>query len=134
MLESIFTLFKVSKKDSETILQAQTRTVYIVSVGQDGTETLMYTGEWRKPTEQAEVDAAIAAAKEESNQAAQIQSTLDQISSTVSTTEATASAKTNLEDSRAIKSTAVSPVVNRFGISTPKSVSPVSTNAGKGKN
>jgi len=125
--------FNVSKKDSESILQAAVRTVYLVSVGQDGTETLMYTGEWRKPTEQAEVNSAIAAAKEESNQAAQVQSALDQISSTVAANEAANSAKTNLEDARAVKSTAVSPVVNRFGISTPKSVSPVSTNAGKGK-
>ncbi len=58
--------FNIPTKDSEQILQSGNRSFYITSVAQDGTETLMYNGEWRKTSEQNEVDDAIAKAREES--------------------------------------------------------------------
>lgn len=120
--------FKISKKDSNTILASMTQTMYLVAVGQDGTETLIYTGEWRKPTEQADVDAAIAAVKDEANQASQTQSILAGIQQNISISEATGIVK----PLTLVKSEAVIPVSNKFGIKKPKSVSVNSTNAGKG--
>lgn len=119
--------FKVSKKDSSAVLASTTKTVYLVSVGQDGTETLIYTGEWRKPTEQADVDAAIAAVKVEANQASQTQSILAGIKQNIAISEVTGLVR----PLTAIKTTAVVPISNKFGVSKPKSVSVNSTNAGK---
>ena len=120
--------FTVSKKDSETILQAQNRTAYLISVGQDGTETLIYTGEWRKATEQSDIDLAIATAKEEGNALAQLQSTLNEIKAQTLVKDTASSVIPNT----IIKKTAVAPVVNKFGVPLPQRVSPNSANAGRG--
>lgn len=120
--------FNVSKKDSETIIQSQSRAVYLVSVAQDGTETLIYNGEWRKPIEQADVDAAIALAREESNQAAQVQTKLDEISAITETKEAQ-QATTSVKEMGPTTGTAIAPVVNKFGVKTSKSILPNSNNA-----
>ena len=120
--------FNVSKKDSEAILQSASRTVYLVSVAQDGTQTLIYNGEWRKPTEQSDVDSAISLAREESNQAVTVQTKLDEIAATTAskeTTQATVSSK----DLGPTKGTAVAPVVNRFGVKTSRSIQPNSSNS-----
>lgn len=60
--------FNVSKNESKNILSSKNKTVYITSVAQDDSESLLYTGQWRKATEQADVDAAISAAKEEAEE------------------------------------------------------------------
>lgn len=57
-------IFNVPTDSSEEILQSEDRNFYITSFAEDGTETLMYNGEWRKPSEQDEVEDAIAEAKE----------------------------------------------------------------------
>lgn len=124
--------FNVSKKDSETIFQSNLRTVYLVSVSQDGKETLIYSGEWRKPTEQAEVDAAIAAAKEEATTAVAVQTTLTEIQTTV-TEAANTAANVTVSVNKPIKTVAVAPVVNQFGIPKAKAIRPDATNAGKSK-
>ena len=124
--------FIVSKKDSETIFQSSTRTVYLVAVSQDGKETLIYSGEWRKPTEQSEVDAAISAAKEEANTAASVQTTLTEIQASVNAAADTA-ANAVVSINKPIKSIAVTSVVNQFGVAKPKAIRPDATNAGKSK-
>lgn len=63
--------FNVPKKSSEEIMESSDKTFYITSVAKDGSETMMYNGEWRFPSEQDSVEAAIAKAKaefEETNQ------------------------------------------------------------------
>jgi hypothetical protein len=124
--------FIVSKKDSETIFQSSTRTVYLVAVSQDGKETLIYSGEWRKPTEQSEVDAAITAANEEANTAASVQTTLTEIQASVNAAADTA-ANAVVSINKPIKSIAVTSVVNQFGVAKPKAIRPDATNAGKSK-
>ena len=58
-------VFNIPTESSESILQSTDKSFYITSVAKDGTETLMYNGEWRKTSEQSDVDAAIAEAKAE---------------------------------------------------------------------
>lgn len=120
--------FNVSKKDSEAIIQSASRTVYLVSVAQDGTQTLIYNGEWRKPTEQADVDSAIALAKEESNQAITVQTKLDEIATTTASKE-TEQATSISKELGPTKGTAIAPVVNKFGVKTAKSIQPNSSNS-----
>jgi hypothetical protein len=122
--------FNVSKKDSEAIVQSKKRTIYLVAVSQDGKETLIYTGEWRRATEQADVDAAIAAAREESNQQLQVQSILKNIENTISRKEITRSA-IDVNTISAIKQVGVTPIVNKFGVSKASSIKPDSKNTKK---
>lgn len=122
--------FNVSKKDSEAIVQSKIRTVYLVAVSQEGKETLIYTGEWRRATEQADVDAAIAAAREESNQQLQVQSILKNIENTISRKEITRSA-IDVNTISAIKQVGVTPIVNKFGVSNASSIKPDSKNTKK---
>jgi hypothetical protein len=122
--------FTLSKKDSETVLQSKTRTVYLVAVSQDGRETLIYTGEWRKPTEQSEVDSAIALAKEESNQQAQVKTILKNIEETIAKRVA-ARSTIDVNTTSSIQNVGVTPVVNKFGVKRASSISPNSKNAKK---
>lgn len=126
--------FNVSKKDSETIIQSNIKTVYLVAVSQDGKETLIYTGEWRKPTEQADVDAAIAAARAEASQQAQVQSILRNIESLISGKEIQRAAL-DVNTLSAIQNIAITPVVNKFGLgkNTAASVMPTSKSTSAGR-
>jgi len=67
-------VFNVSSENSEQILQSNDRNFYITAVAEDGTETLMYNGEWRKPSEQDDVEDAIAEAREAAEARNQTQS------------------------------------------------------------
>lgn len=114
--------FNVSKKDSETIVQSSNRTLYLTSVSQDGRETLMYTGEWRKPSEQADVDAAVAEAKIKAaaslnkiDEFAKISAKMDEIKIN------DLNSKIELDD-MSVRPTGVAPIVNRFGIPNAKSI------------
>jgi len=68
--------FLVSKGDSKNILSSDNQTVYITSVSQDNSESLLYTGEWRKATQQSDVDAAVSAAKNEAEERQQLEQKL----------------------------------------------------------
>ncbi len=122
--------FNVSKKDSESITISSRRTVYLVSVAQDGRETLIYSGEWRLPSEQSDVDAAIAAVKEAANSQNLIQSTLNEIKDKVTKKEQVSTTKL-INDRSPVKSKGTAPVVNKFGIPKSKSIIPTVKTAGK---
>ena len=114
--------FNISKKDSESIITSVDRTVYITSVAQDGRETLLYTGEWRKPSEQSDVDLAIsearvrAAARQDTDGIFRsIRDKLNNINSLDITN------KISETDTR-IRSKGIAPVVNRFGAPDAKSI------------
>lgn len=124
--------FKIGKKQSEIISSSSNRVIYLIAVAQDGTETSMYHGQWRKPTEQSEVDAAIDAVKAESASAEAIQSSLNQINENTRRINIDREIKSLQQNvSTTIKSKAVTPVVNKFGVAKPKAINPNSTNAGK---
>jgi hypothetical protein len=124
--------FNIAKKQSEAVSNSSNRVVYLVAVAQDGTETSMYYGEWRKPTEQAEVDAMITSVKSEAVSANAIQSSLDEIKANQLNINVVQDIK-NIQEtiSTAIKPKAIAPIVNKFGVAKPKAITPNSTNAGK---
>lgn len=113
--------FSVSKKESESIVGSRIRTVYITSVAQDGKETFMYSGEWRKPNEQSEVDAAINAIIAESNREQNLQSILDKINA-ANAEKASQLETTSANSVSPIKQTGQAPTVNRFGVKDSKSI------------
>ena len=113
--------FNIAKKDSEAISNSSNRTLYLVSVSQDGRETLMYTGEWRKPSEQADVDAAIAQAKKDSRSKRDTTSILNGIKDRLALINKLDLANNaNLRFN--IKNKGEAPVVNRFGVPGSKSI------------
>jgi hypothetical protein len=122
--------FNISKKDSESISNSTNRTVYLVSVSQDGRETLMYTGEWRKPSEQADVDKAIKEAKADALARIDVNQILSGIKDRMNMiTKLDLAAKVDATSN--IKDKAEAPVVNRFGVAGSKSIQ---TNVSNSKN
>jgi hypothetical protein len=113
--------FNVSKKESESIIGSKNRTIYLTSVGQDGRETFMYSGEWRRPNEQSDVDAAINAIIAESTREQNLQSILDKINAEkASLTSQSEKDAANLVSP--IRDKGLAPTVNRFGIKGGKSI------------
>jgi hypothetical protein len=113
--------FNIAKKDSEAVLNSSNRTLYLISVSQDGRETLMYTGEWRKPSEQADVDAAIAQAKADAASKKDTSSILNGIRDRISLiTKLDLANKVDLRSN--VKNKGEAPVVNRFGVAGSKSI------------
>jgi hypothetical protein len=119
--------FTISKKDSEAITKSTNRVVYLVSVAQDGTETLIYSGEWRKTTEQADVDAAIELARSKSK--SDIQTSLDTITNLMKS-GASKVALTAAAEFSQIKKKAVVSTVNRFGVPNAKSIQTTTASVG----
>ena len=122
--------FNISKKDSESIVQSVSRTVYLVSVSQDGRETLMYSGEWRKANEQADVDAAIDQAKKDAIASKNTTEILSQIKNKLDNITAATAASTNPSLSSQ-QDVGVASIVNKFGTPNAKSIQPNTRNAGK---
>jgi hypothetical protein len=113
--------FNIAKKDSESITSSSNRTLYLVSVSQDGRETLMYTGEWRTPSEQADVDAAIAQAKADATSKKDTAAILASIKERMDLiTKFNLANKVELRSN--IKNRGEAPIVNRFGIAGSKSI------------
>ena len=113
--------FNIAKKDSESISNSSNRTLYLVSVSQDGRETLMYTGEWRKPSEQADVDAAIDQAKKDSGSKRDTTSILNDIKNRMFLINKLDLAN-KVELRSNVKNKGEAPVVNRFGVAGSKSI------------
>ena len=112
--------FKLSKKDSESIVKSINQTVYLTSVGQDGNETLMYTGEWRLPSQQKDIDDAISKAKSASKQDESIKSSISTMESLAKFTDIPFTPESkNLSLGDEI---AVVPMVNRFGVPNSRSI------------
>jgi len=114
--------FNIAKKESESVTNSKNRTLYVVSVSQDGRETLMYTGEWRKPSEQSDVDAAIAQAKADAAAKKDLTKILGGIKDRLSLI--TKLDLANKVDARStVKGKGEAPIVNRFGVTDSKSIS-----------
>ena len=76
-------IFNIPESSSTAIFESQNNSFYITSVAKDGTETMIYNGEWRNPSQQSDVNAAIAVIKAE--QDALIQTTLTEINDSIKT-------------------------------------------------
>jgi hypothetical protein len=93
----------------------------LTSVSQDGRETLIYSGEWRKPSEQADVDFAISQAKADSAANKNTSSILTEIKDRLSKiTKADLANKVELTSN--IKNKGEVPIVNRFGTTNSKAI------------
>jgi hypothetical protein len=126
-LSSGLIVFNISKKDSETVSKSKNRVVYLVSVSQDGRETLIYNGEWRKPSEQKEVDSAIAQIIADRNANLASQNTLNQINQSIRDNTKQLDKVQAIPFGR-VKPRAITSIVNRFAANNSISISPNSRN------
>ena len=123
-------VFNISKQNGEAIVSSNKQVVYITSIAQEGTETLMYNGEWRPASQQVDVDRAI---KEARTEAEEIQSGIDKIAELVEKIdklENSDSEKYDNANMSSVKKRAPASVVNKFGTQNPKKINTNSSNAG----
>jgi hypothetical protein len=122
-------LFKISKDDSTKIVASNSKTVHVTSVAQDGTETLMYSAEWRTSRDRADVDAAISGARQE---AEEIISTAQRIAELEAKVEELENANKKLKSQKEklipIRNVGKAGIVNKIGMKSPKKVSANSGN------
>lgn len=124
-------VFKVSKNDSENIFASSKQTVYITSVSQDGIETLMYTGEWRRPTQQSDIDAAISVARGEAEEKENREAKIAELENKVNQLTLDANKKKfDILSSNVVKQKAVPAIVNKFAVANPKLIKTNVSNAG----
>jgi hypothetical protein len=125
--------FKVPNEESEKIVKSSNQTIYITAISQNGDETLMYTGEWRLPSQQADVDSAIELAKQEAEDRDSLEQRLSDLDDRIRSIESrNDKLRSENDKNRFIKKKAVVPVVNRIGMISPKKVKTNVSNAGKG--
>ena len=129
--------FNIPGESSEEIINSTDRTFYITALAEDGTETLMYTGEWRKPSEQDEVDLAIQQAREDAESFLKTESKITEIENKLKIISNAQLVKKQVLTSKAIipgfvgKKTSKSiSTVNRFGMKTPSKIKTNRGNAG----
>ena len=123
-------VFNISKQNGEAIVSSNKQVVYITSIAQEGTETLMYNGEWRPASQQVDVDRAI---KEARTEAEEIQSGIDKIAELmekIDKLENSDSEKYDNANMSSVKKRAPASVVNKFGTQNPKKINTNSSNAG----
>lgn len=123
--------FKVSKKQSESIVTSTKKTMYLTSVAQEGTETLMYSGEWRLSKDQAEVDSAISTAREESEARQSKENQITELEAKISDLQNNDSEKLDASNISPVKKIAPASVVNKIGMKNPKKIRTNISNAGK---
>jgi hypothetical protein len=127
-------MFKVSKTDSQRVVSSSSKTVYITSISQDGSENLMYSGEWRSSAEQSEVDDMINGIKNEvkrrEEDAKRISELEEQVKSLETQLSLARALKTSLSNIGQIKKVGQASVVNRIGIANPRSITTNSTSPG----
>lgn len=124
--------FNIPTSKSEQIIQSIKKTVYLTSVSGDGTETLLYSGEWRDSSNQSDVDAAIREAKEESQEIKNREDKITALELKISKMESDRdSKKTNYVENKQVKKKARPPVVNRIGMKSPKNIKTNTSNSGK---
>lgn len=122
--------FNVSKNESKNILSSRDKTMYITSVAQDDSESLLYTGQWRKATEQADVDAAVSAAKEEAAERQKLEQKLADYEAKLARLEKQNEIeKKKKSKSYFIKKRAVASVVNRRFSRKPKTIKTNTSNS-----
>ena len=123
-------VFNVPTETSEQILESDDRNFYITAVAEDGTETLMYNGEWRKPSEQSDVEDAIASARESAEARNQTRTKITEIDEKYRALE-----RRELQSKPGLVKNAMNipgfvnkkpsksvPTVNRFGMKSPNKI------------
>lgn len=117
-------LFNISKEDSSKIVASNAKTVHITSVAQDGTETLMYSGEWRTSNDRADVDAAISSARQEAEEIISSAQRIAELEAKVEELEnLNKKLKSQKEKFIPVQSVGTAGIVNKIGLKSPKKVS-----------
>ena len=88
----------------------------------DSRETLMYSGEWRRPSEQADVDLAIVDAKARAASQKSTAVIFEDIRTKLNTIESWDITNKFSEADTRIQDIGVAPLVNRFGVTNAKSI------------
>jgi antitoxin component of RelBE/YafQ-DinJ toxin-antitoxin module len=123
--------FTVPTKDSEQIVKSIKKTVYLTSVAQEGTETLLYTGEWRDSANQSDIDTAISSAKNEVDTIKNREDKITSLEAKLKTIEADLTKKKfDTSRNKQVKKKAAPSVVNRIGMPSPKKIRTNTSNAG----
>ena len=125
-------VFNIPISDSEQIVQSSTKTFYITAISQEGTETMIYNGEWRNTSEYSDVERAIVEAKESLNEVNKIETKITEIQDKINK-EALEKVKQSVNSYKDIKVDIPGLVrkrprkkvstVNRFGIKNPTKLS-----------
>jgi hypothetical protein len=124
-------LFIVKKANSSEIVNSVNRTIYLTSVAKDGTETLLYSGQWRLVSEQSDVDQAIADAKAEAEARNKKEEMIKKVEEKIDKLNVKLnSKKPKVEELNPIKNKAVAGVVNRIGVPNPKKIKTDTNNSG----
>jgi len=124
-------LFIVKKANSSEIVNSVNRTIYLTSVAKDGTETLLYSGQWRRVSEQSDVDQAIADAKAEAEARNKKEEMIKKVEEKIDKLNVKFnSKKPKVEELNPIKNKAVAGVVNRIGVPNPKKIKTDTNNSG----
>jgi hypothetical protein len=124
-------LFIVKKANSSEIVNSVNRTIYLTSVAKDGTETLLYSGQWRRVSEQSDVDQAIADAKAEAGARNKKEEMIKKVEKKIDKLNVKFnSKKPKVEELNPIKNKAVAGVVNRIGVPNPKKIKTDTNNSG----
>lgn len=123
--------FNIAKKQSGSIISSSLKTMYITSVGQDGAESMMYSGEWRASVDQAEVNSAISEAKAESEDRQTQEDKITELEKKISELEKDDPSKVLETPLRSFRKAATPSIVNKFGTKNPSKIKTDSSNAGK---
>jgi len=124
--------FRISQSDSENILKSSKQTIYITSVSQDNVETLMYSGEWRRPSQQYDVDAAEKEARDKFNEIDNRESKISGLETKISKLiEDQNKKKFIISRNNQILKKAPPSIVNRYKMAQPKKIITNVSNAGK---
>lgn len=111
--------FKIPKEESSKIVKSNSKVFYITSIAQDSTETLMYSGEWRTPKDQRDLDQAAEEAKAQADQIRQTSETISRLEAKINELEnINKKLKTQKEKYIKIDKVGKAGVVNRFGVSS----------------
>lgn len=128
-------LFIVKKSNSSEIVNSTNRTVYLTSVAKDGTETLLYSGQWRLVSEQADVDQAIEAARAEAEKRNKTEDIIKKVEEKIDKLNVELNLKKPaVENLNPIKKKAIPGVVNRIGVPNPKKIKTDTNNSGSKSN
>lgn len=123
--------FKIAKKQSESIIPSNLKTMYVTSVGQDGVESMMYSGEWRTAVDQSEVNSAISESKAESEDRQAQEDKITKLENKIAALEDVDSEKLDNTKISPVKKVAAPSIVNKFGTKNPSKIKTDVANAGK---
>ena len=115
-------VFSISKTDAEKILASNDRTAYLTSISQNGAQSLIYSGEWRKASEQSDVDQATSDAREEADYIAQSEARIRELEDEIRNLKRSNRLFNRIGKFTSFSKKGTPSIVNKVGIKNPKGV------------